>query len=149
MSKIPLTVICEPERCCYEPDGTVLVRVELGNQTDREIEVLAAGVPWTFHHAVSFMIIEGAPEGVTFENRLWVIDPPSVPDITIAAGETASGEVDLAQYLYSAEGKSIGQVPGTYLLRAHVIALASTGRADPEFERLEIDSEPFTVVIRD
>jgi len=125
----------------------VPVRVELGNQTDREIEVLAAGVPWTFHHAIRFILVEGTPEGVNFENRLWVIDPPSVPDIVIAAGETASGEVDVARYLYSAEGKSIGQVPGTYVVRARAIALASTGRADPEFERLEIESEPFTIVI--
>jgi len=134
-------------RDSYELDGLVPVRVALQNQTDREIEVLAVGVPWVFHHAIRFSIIESAPAGVTFENRLWVIDPPSVPDITIAAGETASGEVDVARYLYSAEGKSIGEVPGTYRLRARVTTLASTGRADPEYEQLEIDSEPFTIVI--
>jgi hypothetical protein len=84
MNESPLTVNCYPTQDLYEPGGPVSVRVELENKTNREIEILAAGVPWTFHHAIKFNLIAGAREGVTFENRLWVLEPPAVPDITIA-----------------------------------------------------------------
>ncbi|NVM57488.1 MAG: hypothetical protein HWN51_05150, partial [Desulfobacterales bacterium] len=121
MNESPLTVKCYPTQDLYEPGGPVSVRVELENKTNRDIEVLAAGVPWTFHHAIRFSLTAGAREGVTFENRLWVLEPPAVPDITIAPGKAVSGEVDLAGYLYTQDDRSISEVPGTYTVRARLL----------------------------
>jgi hypothetical protein len=58
-----------------------------------------------------------------------------------------SGEVDLARYLYTQDDRSISQVPGTYSIRAGLLTFVSTKGAGDECETLEIDSEPFTIVI--
>ena len=147
MNEYPLQVTCYPTQDRYGPGGPVPIRVELANKTGREIEILAAGVPWIFHHAIRFRVSTGAKEGVTFKHRLWVLEPPARPDITIPAGEAVSGEVDLAQYLYTQDGRSISEVPARYSVRAHLLTFVSTKEPGEEPKTLDIDSEPFTVVV--
>jgi len=147
MNEYPLMVTCYPTQDRYGLGGPVHVRVELANKAGKEIEILAAGVPWIFHHAIRFSVSANAKEGVTFEHRLWVLEPPAAPDITIAPGEVVSGEVDLARYLYTQDGRSISEVPASYRVRAHLSTFVSTKEPVEEPKTLFIDSEPFTVVI--
>ena len=139
----PLAAACRPAKDRYRRGEPVAVAVELTNRTNRTITVLASGVPWTYHHAIRFTVLDGGE----FENRLWVFDPPDGPDTTIPSGATASGELDLAQYLYSKDDKSINESSGTYRVGAEVIALASTGGEDEPYERLELTCEPFTITV--
>ena len=147
MSEHELTIKCYPTQKIYKSGGAVPLRVELINNTKNRVDILAAGVPWTFHHAVKFTLAGGARENITFKNRLWVIEPPSVPDLTIESGKTVSGEVDLARYLYTPDDRSIGDVPGTYIVQAHLLTFISLKGRGEKFKKIEIDSEPFTVVI--
>ncbi len=149
MSDYPLKVTYYPTQNRYKFGGPVLVRVELKNKTKKEIEILAAGVPWIFHHAVRFSVSVSAKEGVTFKNRLWILEPPSEPDITIGPGKSVSGEVDLAQYLYTDDGRSISEVPGEYSIRAHLSTFVSVIETGEETQTLHIDSEPFVILIGD
>ncbi len=135
-----IIVVCIPEER-YQKGRPVPVRVELINKTGCAIKILAAGVPWIYHHAISFSVIEGGQ----FENRLWVLEPPSAPDITIEKGATAAGEVDLAQYLYSKDDRSINQIPGIYRIYARVVTFVSMGQEN--YERLELYSESLTIII--
>lgn len=148
MKESQLTIKCYPTRESYKSGGSVPLRMELVNNTKDKVDILAMGVPWTFHHAVKFILSAGAKENITFENRLWVIEPPSSPDITIESGKTASGAVDLARYLYAQDGRSISEVPGTYSIRAHLLTFISLKEQDEKFQKIEIDSEPFTIVIK-
>ena len=147
MSENELTIKCYPTQDIYKSDGPVRLRVELINTTKNKLDILAAGVPWTFHHAIKFALAGGAREKITFENRLWVIEPPSVPDLVIESGKTASGVVDLARYLFTRDNRSISEVPGTYIIKAHLLTFISLKGRDEKFQKIEIDSEPFTVVI--
>lgn len=147
MNDHPLTVTYSPVQSRYNPGSPVRVRIDLKNNATSEIEILAAGVPWTFHHAVRFTVSEGAEEGVTFENRLWVLEPPAAPDLTIGSGEVVSGEVDLAQYLYTGDGRNIGEIPGRYGVRAHLSTFVLIKKPGEETQTLHIDSEPFTIII--
>jgi hypothetical protein len=147
MKDYDLAVKCYPTRERYDVGSPVHVRVELENLTTSEIKIVASTVPWIFHHAISFIVSAGASEAVSFQNRLWVIDPPTMPHITIAPGMSLSGEVDLARYLYSQDGKSISEVPGTYRIQARVSPAISTKEPGEDFKRLEIHCEPFKVVI--
>jgi hypothetical protein len=147
MKDYPITVTYQPTQSRFKRGGPVLVRVEIKNETNSEVEVLAAGIPWFFHHAVRFSVSAGAKEGVSFKHRLWILEPPSTPDITIGPNKAVSGEVDLAQYLFSEDGRSIGEVPGEYKISAHLSTFVSTKDTGEETETLHIDSEPFTIII--
>ena len=149
MNDYPLSVTYHPTQTRYKPGGPVPVRVELRNRTEKEIEILAAGVPWIFHHAVRFSVSAGVKEGVTFENRLWVLEPPSTPDVTIKPGKVVSGEVDLGQYLYTGDGRNISEVPGEYNVHAHLSTFVLIKESGEEPEVLEFDSEPFNILIGD
>ena len=147
MSEHELTIKCYPTQEIYKSGGPVRLRVELINTTKNKLDILAAGVPWTFQHAIKFTLADVTRKNVTFENRLWVIEPPSVPDLTIESGKAASGAVDLARYLYTPDDRSIGDVPGTYIVQAHLLTFISLKGRGEKFKKIEIDSEPFTVVI--
>ena len=147
MSEQELTVKCYPTQEIFKSGGPVRLRVELINNTNNKVDILAAGVPWTFHHAIKFTLAGGARKNITFENRLWVIEPPSVPDLIIEKGKTASGVVDLARYLYTQDNRNISEVPGTYIIKAHLLTFVVLKGRDEKFQKIEIDSEPFTVVI--
>jgi hypothetical protein len=142
---LALSAVCYPTQARYPLGGPLAVRVEIRNGSAHEVELLASGIPWIYHHALGFTVISGAGRDV-FQNRLWVVEPPAGPDLTVPAGATTSGMVDVARYLYTPEGKSIGEVPGTYALRAHLVLLASVAGAE-DFQRLELDTGPFTIVV--
>jgi hypothetical protein len=149
MKDYPITVTYQPTQSRFKPGGPVLVRVEIKNETNSEVEVLAAGIPWFFHHAVRFSVSAGAKEGASFKHRLWILEPPSTPDIIIGPGKSISGEVDLAQYLYTDDGRSISEVSGEYSIRAHLSTFVSVIETGEETQTLHIDSEPFTILIGD
>lgn len=147
MNEIQLAFRCSPVREHYTTGEAVPVKAELENKGGQELEILAAGVPWTFHHAVKFTVSSSGGENAFFENRLWAIEPPSVPDIAIAPGQAVSGEVDLARYLYTKDNRNISEVPGTYNIRARLVTFVSVKGQDKPAEQMELDSGPFTIAI--
>ena len=147
MKEFELSVKCYAIRERYNEGNPVYIHVELENLTTAEIQIEASTVPWVFHHAIKFTVSTDASQTVKFQNRLWAIDPPTIDDITILPGTPLSGYVDLARYLYTEDGKSINEVPGTYRIQARVSPAISTKGMGEDFKRLEISSEPFTVVI--
>ena len=147
MKEYELAVKCYPKRDRYDMGGPVYIHVELENLTTMEIGIEASTVPWIFHHAIKFTVLADASQPGNFQNRLWVIDPPSMPDVIISPGKPLSGDVDLARYLYTQDGKSINEVPGTYRVQAHVSPVILTNETGTDFRRLELISEPFIVVI--
>jgi hypothetical protein len=141
-----ISASCCPSEAKVAAGQSIPIVVALINKSDREVELLASGVPWIFHHAISFHMVEG-PSGVTLENRLWMIDPPTVPDTLIGPGETANGIVDLAAYLFDADGRCINELPGSYRIGARIVALASY-KGEEDFNRLELDCDPFNLTIK-
>lgn len=142
---IEITAACYPSQAVVAAGRSIPITVTLTNRGEREVVLLASGVPWIFHHAIRFEAVEG-PAASALENRLWAINPPELPDTFIQPGETAAGEVDLATYLFESEGSCINELPGRYRIGARIIALASL--VDEEsYHRLELDCEPFTLTI--
>ncbi len=147
MNEIQLAFRCSPVREQYSTGEAVPVKAELENKGGRDLEILAAGVPWTFHHAVKFAVSSSGGGDPVFENRLWAIEPPSVPDISIAPGQTVSGEIDLARYLYTEDNRNIGEVPGTYNISARLVTFVSVKGENKPAEQMELHSGPFTIII--
>lgn len=148
MNKPILKITCIPTRETYTRGEALPVRFEIQNLTSNPVELLAAGVPWYYHHSVRFSL-SSYPEGAeTLENRLWVMEPPSTPYLPVAPGQTISGEVDLASYLYTKDGRSIKDIPGSYTLTAGVLTFVATPGSDEKPLTLKIETDPFTILIR-
>lgn len=143
---IEITAACCPAQKVVASGGSIPITVTLTNQGDRQVVLLASGVPWLFHHAVRFRVVKG-PARHALENRIWVIDPPELPDTVIGPGETAAGEVDLATYLFEADGACISELPGRYRIGARIVALAGIV-GEETYHRLELKCEPFTLTIK-
>jgi len=147
MSATPISVLCRADKAQYKPGEPVLLRIALRNRTSQPVKLLPAGVPWLYHHAIAFDLLTGTPDDVELQNRLWVLDPPEGPEVVVGAHAAAHGTVDLAKYLYAKDGRNIAALPGSYRLRAHAVVLASVVSERDDYERLELHSRPFTVVI--
>jgi len=124
----------------YPRGGPILLRVEIANPGSEEVELRAVGIPWLTIDAIRFEANGFHPawrEGL----------PQTRPSVRIPPGATVSGEVDLAQELVDAEGRSIAEHPGEHRGRAKVVTAVARYRG--EDDRLELDVEPFVVRIEE
>lgn len=145
MAPLEIIVACRPQREHVTRGEGVPVVIELRNDGSRPLNLLPMSVPWLYHHAVRFEVVDGPAQ----EPLLWVLDPPDGPEVVIPAHESLSGQVDLAEYLGRDGGTTrLNDFPGSYRLRADVTVVAVEPTADPsDYDRAEVTSEPFTVVI--
>lgn len=138
-----LALVCAPARAAVAAGEPIPVTVTIANNTDRPVTLVSISLPWVFHHAARFEVL-GADR---FPNRITLLDPPTAPDVTVAAGDSVCGDVNLADYLGS-ETEAINEVPGAYTVVGHVTAVVlGPAPADPAGDRLELTSEPFSVTV--
>jgi hypothetical protein len=122
----------------------VPVEVEITNEGDEPVELLGMSLPWLFHHAAQFELVDSD----RFHNRLTVLDPPEVPDAVIQPHTGISGQIELSSYL-GTDTESINDVAGAYTVVGTLRAFAAdpaNASADP-YQLIELTSEPFAIAI--
>lgn len=119
----PVTLTCRPSPETRAPGVALAAAFVIENTSTETVTILGMTVPWLYRHAVRF----SAPG---FEDPRVLADPGEYETLILLPGETAGGEVLLADRLLDGYGRSLEEVPGTY----GVSADARLG-LDPESSR--------------
>lgn len=103
----PLTFTCRATPETPTPGVPLAARLGLENTTGATVTVLGMTVPWVYRHAAHF-------EGGGFDDPHVLADPGEYETLVLLPGESAGGEVELADRLLDTYGRSMTEVPGTY-----------------------------------
>lgn len=136
----PLGVRCEV-RDAYPKGGPVPVRIELVNQTERELEVRALGMPWRSPSAVRLKV-EDEP---ALQHMLREHLPLELPSELIPPGESIAGDVDLARHLGTRAGETIADLPGEHKVRIRTRTFLASEQGEDDM--IDLECGPVTIRI--
>ena len=136
----PLSVRCEA-RDAYPQGGPVPVRIELVNQTDRDMEVRALGIPWRSPSAVR-LTVEDEPDLRHLPREHL---PLELPSEWIPPGESIAGDIDLARDLTTRTGETIADLPGEHKVRIRTRTFLAAEQGEDAM--LDLECGPVTIRI--
>lgn len=120
---LPVALTCGASPTVPTPGVPLAAALHLENTTDETVTILGMTIPWMYRHAAHF-----SAEG--FEDPHVLADPGEYETLILLPGESAGGEIPLADRLLDTYGRSLEEVPGTY-----AVEVRTRLTLDPESSR--------------